>query len=312
MGFKKDKSTLYTAEGLKRFHEFLHYIYLMIAIQIIIAIILIVGFLNEGVSDILYKIFSSGVFIAIISIFDGILLFWLFWAFIYMVLGRKEINKEHEIRTIIASAFFIPCIVLFGIQIILSKGLIVTSSTFYFVNSESNLADILVQNQFLLTVSIVFPILLGFSLLIFINILISKIDNKPFYYAVGLLMISPFTLNISSLYFYKKFFNIYKFLHEKLMEANLQPTERAPCPFCNQDISIDSKVCRFCGAKFEHRSEIDIDPRFITDGSKKQIASPQVYSFVKGPTEEQKNKLKWIIISVIIVIVIIGILAIIF
>jgi len=312
MGLKKDKSTLYTAEGIKRFTEFLHYMFIMVAIQIVLAIILIIGFFNEGAADFLYSIFSSGVFIAIIGIFDGILLFWLFWAFIYIVLGRKEINKDHEVRVMIASAFLIPSIVLLAIQIILSKGLIISSSAFYLVNSESNLAEILVQNQFLLAVSIVFPILLGFSLLIFIDVLISKMDSKQFYYAVGMFIISTFTLSFTSLYAYKKFNDIYSFLYKKIMEANIKPTDFAPCPFCNKEISIDSKVCRFCGAKFEHRSETDIDPRFTMEVPKQEISSSQAYSFVKGPSEEQKNKVKWIIISVIIVIVIIALLAIIF
>ena len=96
------------------------------------------------------------------------------------------------------------------------------------------------------------------------------------------------------------------------MEANIKPTDVAPCPFCNKEIPIDSEVCRFCGAKFEHRSETDIDPRFSMDRPKDQYATPQAYSFVKGPSDEQKNKVKWIVISVIIVIIIIAILAVIF
>ena len=120
MGFKKDSSVLKTSEGLLRISKFLHYMYLMIFVQIIIGLILIIGSLNEGISEILEMIFSSIVFSAIISIFSVFILFWLFWGFLYMARGRKEINKDHEIKVMIASAFLIPSMILFVMQIIFS------------------------------------------------------------------------------------------------------------------------------------------------------------------------------------------------
>ena len=311
MGLKKDSSVLNTSEGLRRISEFLRYMYLMIIIQIIIGIILIAGSLNEGVSEVLEMIFSSIVFIAILGIFDVLILFWLFLGFIYMVLGRKEINKDHEIRVMVASAFLIPSMVLFGLQIVLSKGLIVSSSAIYFVDSESSLANILVQHQLLLVISIVLPILLAFSLFIYVNALLSGIDNKPLFYTCGFLIVSPFTFNVTALYAYLKFYNIYNLLHKKLLKANIKPTERAPCPFCNSEIPIDSKTCQYCGAKFEKREDTEIDPRLNLELPKQQFTKPSAYSFVKGPTDEQKNKLKKIIIGLVTIIVIIAIIAII-
>jgi hypothetical protein len=285
--------------------------YLILIVQIIIGFLLIIGFLNEGISEVLEMIFSSIVFVALIGIVDGIILFWLFWGFIYMVLGRKEINKDHELRVMIASAFLIPSMVLFAMQIVLSKGLIISSSAFYFVDSESILGNILVQNQFLLVISIVLPILLAFSFYIYINELLSGIDNKPLMYTCAFLIVSPFTFNITGLYAYIKFYNIYNILHKKLLKANLKPTERAPCPFCNSDIPIDSKNCQYCGAKFEKHEETEIDPRLTLDLPKEKIMTPKAYSFVKGPSDEQKNKLRNIIIGVVVIIVVISVIAII-
>lgn len=310
MGFKKDRSILKTSEGLLRISKFLRYMYLMIIIQIIIGLILILGSLNEGISEVLEMIFSSVVFIAIISIIDVFILFWLFWGFLYMAQGRKEINKEHEIRVMIASAFLIPSMILFVMQIIFSKGLIISSSAFYLVDAESSLATILVQNQFLLIISIVLPILLAFSFLFFINELLTGKDKKSSFYTWGLLILSPFTLNITALYAYLKLYNIYHLLHKKLLEANLKPTDRAPCPFCNQEIPIDSQICQYCNAKFEKHEETEIDPRFCIEIPKDKQMTPQAYSFMKGPSNKQKNKVKIIIIGVIAIIVVTAVIAI--
>lgn len=310
MGFKKDSSVLKTSEGLLRISKFLHYMYLMIFVQIIIGLILIIGSLNEGISEILEMIFSSIVFIAIICIFDLFILFWLFWGFLYMARGRKELNKDHEIKVMIASAFLIPSMILFVMQIIFSKGLIISSSAFYLVNSESSLANILVQNQFLLIISIVLPILFAFSFALFINELLTGKYKKSSYYTWGFLIVSPLTFNITALYAYLKFYNIYHLLHKKLLKANLKPTDRAPCPFCNQEIPIDSKICQYCNAKFEKNEETEIDPRFCIELPKDKQMTPQAYSFMKGPSKAQKNKVKIIIIGVIAIIVVTAVIAI--
>jgi len=311
MGLKKDSSVLKTSVGLLRISEFLRYMYLMIIVQIIIGLILIVGSHNQGISEILEMIFSSMVFIAIICIFDAILLFWLFWGFLYMAQGRKEINKDHEIRVMIASAFLVPTMILFAMQIILSKGLIISSYAFYFVDAESSLANILVQNQLLFVISIVLPILLAFSILFYIYELLSGIDKKPLFYRLGFLIVSPLTFNITALYAYLKFNKIYHLLHKKLLMANLKPTERAPCPFCNQEIPIDSKICQYCNAKFEKHEETEIDPRLCLELPKEKLMTPKAYSFMKGPSDKQKNKLKIIIIGVIAIIVVIAVFSII-
>jgi len=311
MGFKKDSSVLKTSVGLLRISEFLRYMYFMIIVQIIIGLVLIIGSFNEGISEILEMFFSSIVFIAIICIFDAIILFWLFWGFLYMAQGRKEINKDHEIRVMIASAFLVPSMILFVMQIIFSKGLIISSSAFYLVDAESSLANILVQNQFLLVISIVLPILFAFSFLIYINSLLPGIDKKPLFLIGGFLIVSPFTFNITALLAYLKFYNIYHLLHKKLLEANLKPTESAPCPFCNQDIPIDSKICQYCGAKFEKHKETEIDPRLCLELPKEKLMTPKAYSFMKGPSDKQKNKLKIIIIGVITIIVVIAVFSII-
>lgn len=179
-------------------------------------------------------------FTALVVILEIFIIIWLFWAFIDMVNGRKEFDKQHEIIVIIASAFLIPSIFLYIIQLILSKGLAVSSAAFY-LNPTGSLAVILVQSSLLLTISIVLPILMGLALFLFIYKLTSQAEKIPLMFACGLLITSPFTLYITALIAYFLFFGIYRSVYRRLSSSNIDPQIMHPVLFAIKIYQLNPK-----------------------------------------------------------------------
>jgi uncharacterized membrane protein YvbJ len=83
-----------------------------------------------------------------------------------------------------------------------------------------------------------------------------------------------------------------------------RPTLTVPCPFCNRDIPIESKVCSYCGKKFEENPDMDVGLRISLDAPKQQSNLPHGYTPVKRPTEEEKKRL-FLIIGIIVIIIIV-------
>lgn len=83
-----------------------------------------------------------------------------------------------------------------------------------------------------------------------------------------------------------------------------------PCHFCNRDIPIESKVCSYCGKKFEENPDMDFGLRIRLDAPKQQSNLPHGYTPAnKGPTEEKKKRLFLIIGIIVIVIIVVAALA---
>jgi len=306
MGLKKDSSSLYSETGLKRFSEFFKFYLWVISFQVVLSFIFVISYFNENIFEIVSQIFSSVVFTVIIALIDSIIILWLFWAFIFTVVGRKEIDRQHEINVMIASAFLIPAFILFVLQVILSKGLFVSSSAFYFKPS-GDLSSLLVQSDFLIAISIALSIAFAFAFYIYVHRLTNKNERNTMIYAIGLQILSPLTLYVSAIISNFLLSNIYRSLYVKLCEANIKPTDKAPCPFCNQEIPIDSTVCPYCKAKFKDKSDLEIDPRLDLKAPKQEFNVPHGYTPVKGPTEEEKKRLYYAIGAIIVSIIIISV-----
>ena len=84
--------------------------------QIIVFVIILLGYATGTLTGLIYSIFTSTIFVALIVILEIFIIIWLFWAFTDLVNGRKEFDKQHEISVIIASAFLIPSIFLYLIH----------------------------------------------------------------------------------------------------------------------------------------------------------------------------------------------------
>jgi len=293
--FTRSEMQLFTGEGIKRLYQFFLLKFSIILFQILIVITLILGLSSESISSVLYLIIT----------FEILIIIWLFLAFIDMVIGRKEFDKQHEISVIIASAFLIPSIFLYLIQLVASKGLAISASTFYF-NPSGTLETILVQSPLLLVISIILPILTGLALFLFIHKLSVTTEKVPLLFACGLLVTSPFTIYTTGLVAYVLFFFIYRSVYIKLQHVEIKPSDTAPCPFCDKDIPMESRVCPYCGTKFKENPEIKIDPILKIDAPKPQFNLTKGYTPVKGPTEEQKKRLILMIVAIIVIIVFIA------
>lgn len=296
--FNRSEIILFTCEGFKKLYQFFLLSFGIILFQIIVVNSLLLGLSPEYVTGVLY----------IIIVFQIFVILWLFWAFIDLVNGRKEFDKHHEIIVIIASAFLIPSIFLYLIRLVVSKGLPISAASFYF-SPTGDLATVLVQSPLLLAVSFVLPILIGMALFLFIYRFSTPTEKVPLMFAFGLLVTSPLTMYVTALIAYFLFFGIYRSVYRRLSSSNIRPTDSAPCPFCDKDISIESKQCPYCGTKFKENHEARLDPRLTFDLSKKEIMVPHGYTPVKGPTEEQKKRLFKILGLIIALIVIVAIIA---
>ena len=306
--FNRSDIILFTAKGVKRLYQFFILNFCILLFQIIVFVIILLGYTTGTLTGLIYSIFTSTIFVALILTLEIFIIIWLFWAFVDLVNGRKEIDKQHEISVIIASAFLIPSIFLYLIQLVLSKGLVISTAAFY-INPTGNLASILMQGSLLLTISFVIPILMGFALFLFIHKLSVTTEKVPLMFACGLLVTSPFTMYITALIAYFLFFMVYRSVYNKLKNSKFKPTDNAPCPFCNKNIPIESKECGYCGAKFKENPDMELDPRLRLDLPKKEPNVPYGYTPVKGPTEEQKKRLFKIIGAIIAIIVIVAVIA---
>ena len=306
--FTRSENVLFTTEGVKRLYQFFILNFIIVLLQILIVVILLIGLSSGSFFNAVFSLISSVFFGVIIWIIEILIMLWLFWAFTDMILGRKEFDKQHEISVIIASAFLIPSIFLYLIQLIISKGLAISASTFYF-NTSGGLETLLVQGALLLAISIILPIFMGISLFLFIHKLSVTIEKVPLFIAMGLLIASPFTLYFTGLASYILFFIIYRKIYHNLYSAKLKPVDKAPCPFCDKDIPMESRVCPYCGARFEASKDTELDPVLKIDVQKQQFASSHGYTPVKGPTKEEKNRLFMIIGAIIAIIVVVAVIS---
>jgi hypothetical protein len=87
------------------------------------------------------------------------------------------------------------------------------------------------------------------------------------------------------------FFLIYCSACLKLKHAGIRPTETVPCPYCNNEIPIESKVCPYCGINFEEPPDAKFDIRLRMDLPKQKSNLPHGYTPVKCPTEEENKRL---------------------
>jgi hypothetical protein len=86
----------------------------------------------------------------------------------------------------------------------------------------------------------------------------------------------------------------------------------APCPFCNRDIPHESKVCPYCGKKFEEISLPEIDTRLNFEPPKMRYKKPKGYSPAEGMSKKQKRLIFYIITITIAVSIIVVALSLIF
>lgn len=216
--------------------------------------------------------------------------------------GREEFDSEHESNIILATILLIVFFVLFLISIVSGKGFF-GGVAFVAAASTQDFVGLAI----VLGLSIAWSIIFGLAMTDLIKRLASEEQKKKMKKAFYLLVAGNFTLNITSIIAYYMFFKVYQEMHLSLKEGRIKAAVTAPCPQCDKHISIESKVCPHCGAKFDESNKISIDPRLTMDAPKSEYSVPAGYAPIKGPSEEEKKKLFRfikIIIGVVVIVVV--------
>ena len=200
--------------------------------------------------SLLFPILFLALFIIIFLIF----LFTLLWGISYLFIGRKEFGKKHQI--FVTTGFILSLIyfILFIANLILTGFTAsIASPAFMFTN-----ASLITQMAAtVIVVSIVLPVLSNVAFLLFIYNLSKKKVLLWIAFALGIAGI--FTFSITSIISLILFFFCYRSVYNNLQSEKVKPKLLVPCPFCNNEIPIDSKSCKYCGKILESKEEINFD-----------------------------------------------------
>ncbi len=172
--------------------------------------------------------------------------------------GRNEFGQKHSHNVPLGLVFIIIYFPILLVNLILSKGLfgassIISAATAGF--STSLITEVII----VISLFIISRIFLGKALIYFISELISEDDRKNLQKTFILLVVGPLTLEITSLIALGSFYKNYKAVYKRIRDDSLKRTVTAPCPNCNRDISIESKMCSYCGTEFVENPEMKID-----------------------------------------------------
>jgi hypothetical protein len=243
MGYEKSRSL--TETGIK-------YIYKYLLLQFFIIFILILSsislFFNRE-ADIFFLVF----------IFLELLIFCLpLICLINLFNGSNEFGQKHSKNVILGLVLIIVYFFILLVELILSKGLfgassIVSAAAAGFSN------QLITQAIIVISLSIISRIVFGKALICFVSELVSEDEMKKLQRAYKLLIVGPLTLEITSLIALRSFYKNYKAVSKKIRGGSLKPTVTAPCPNCNRDIPVESKMCLYCGTKFVQNPEMKID-----------------------------------------------------
>ncbi len=248
---------------------------------------------------------SSTLFIAFIFL-ELLIFILLILSLVKLYNGRNEFGSKHEYNIILSLILIAVYFFLSLGELILSGGIFGGSSIVSAAASGFSTSSI-IQTIIVISLSIASRIFFGFALIYLISEFISEDFNKylrknVFY----LLVLGPLTFEITGLLAIRSFYNTYRTIYLKIHEGKLKPAVTAPCPICNKDIPIESKVCPYCETEFEENPDMEIDPILKVEVPKKQLNMSPGYTPVKGPTEEEKKKVYRIITIIIAFIVIVA------
>jgi hypothetical protein len=245
---------------------------------------------------------STLAFVGVVVFINIIILLFLIVGLAYIFNGRREFDDEHDSNVILATILLVVYVLLFLIAVVYSKGF--TGGRAFISAASLGFSSHLPELVVTLAISITSHILFGYAMIYLMGRLSSEEQKKRLKKAFYLLVLGNFTLNITGLIAYFMYFKIFQEVHLSLKEGKIKAAVTAPCPQCNRDISIESKICPNCGAKFDENNPITIDPRLTIEMPKSDYNLPSGYAPIKGPTEAQKNRL-FRFIKIIIALVVI-------
>ena len=289
-------SQAFTEHGIKNI-----YLSLLLAIPFCIVIFLTAGF---GLTGGTIVAFAVGVLLVFLVFIKGMG---------DMLNGREELNEKHSSNVIMATVLSFIAIIVFLFLVVLSiiSGAILTSSI-------ENIVAFIAAAIVILVLSIAFMVLMGLSLIYYIQEIIPP-EKKRFLQISFALLIGFPILSIVVVQFGQSFcilaglvlilplvlfVNCYKTSYEYLEKSGIKAIPLVPCPYCEHIIPVTSTSCRHCGVEFKKDVKEQLDPRLNMDMPKPMHpAVPHGYTPVEGPSEEQKRRVKKIITLIIVAMI---------
>ena len=243
MGYEKSKSL--TETGIKHIYKYLLLQFFIIFILMLSSISL---FFNKE-ANIFFLAF----------IFIELLIFCLpLISLINFFNGRNEFSQKHSHNVPLGLVFIIVYFPLLLVNLILSKGLFGASSIISAAADSFSISSI-IQVIIVISLSIISNIFFGKALIHFISELVSEDERKNLQKTFILLVVGPLTFEITSLIALRSFYKNYKTVYKRIHEGSIKLTVTAPCPNCNRDIPVESKMCSFCGTEFIENPEMKIN-----------------------------------------------------
>ena len=300
MGYSQSKSQ--TESGIKYIYQcFISFFILRIAI-LIVSLVLVLTRNN------LYEFTNStAYYLGFILVISILILFLLVRGLADIFNGRKEFDDAHESNVILGAILLMIYFIIFIINLAHSKGLI-GGSTILSVISTGFSSSVIIPFIITIAGSMISLAIFGFALTYFVKGVANQEQKERLKKALYLMILGPVTLDITTLISFVIFYRVYKDVYFFLNEGNLKAKINAPCPNCNNDISIESLQCPYCRVKFENNANYEIDSRLSLDPPKDFAEVPKGYAPIEGPTLEEKRRVKNIIISIIATIIIIAVL----
>lgn len=304
MGYRESKSS--TESGVKYISQSFLLQFLLVIPLILFTVAI---FFSKDLQNFIFdSIFYFG---AVIVTLELIVIIWLLLGFISLYNGRNEFGPKHASDIMLSTILIVIYFVLILFEITLARGFFGGAALLSFAALGF---PRLIMPQIIgaIALSILSRIILCYTLIYSISKLLPENKMKDLKNTFILLSAGPLTLDITGLLAYRKLYYFCKEIRYRLHAGILRPLKTAPCPFCDRDIPIESKVCPYCGQKFEEKISTEIDARFRVDIPKPEFKVTPGYLPIKGPTEEEKKRLFRFIAIIIAVIIFVAILAILF
>ena len=297
MGEKESLSL--TKLGLKYIYK-----YLILHFSLLLFILLISTALSLYKQNLL-TLSASKFFFVIAIVFLFILVFiFLVIGLANIVNGRREFSDRHESNVLSATILIIIYLILYFINLTIAEGL--TGGTAFLAAASSGFSlSVFPQFYLVMTLSIISHLLLGYSLIYLVKKLSTDKQMIKLKFTYILLVLGTFTLNITSLIAYLLFYKIFKDIYINIDQGKLKPALVAPCPKCSYDIPIESKICMFCGVKFEKAISDQLDPRLNFNLPESDYKLKHGYYPNQALTKEEKKKLLYFV-GLIVVSIVVG------
>jgi hypothetical protein len=249
-----DNFESFTESGLRYSYRFFLLGFSITLSMLIVALML---YFNQ---EKIWEVTSSKIYFVLTIFFLFLIVFFYFIRGIAIIFNaREEFESDHELNVVLAILIFIAFFIIFFINLSLSWGFTGGSSLIAYASMGFDSSLFIVFVVIVIFSTLVY-ILLGLASTYLIRGLITEKQIRTLRIAFVLFALSTFTLNVSGLFAYVLFYTVYRDTYLSLNKGNLKAVITAPCPGCNREIPIESRVCPHCGTELILEEEKDEQP----------------------------------------------------